>query len=233
MLKLRGARTTYFNKAGRLKRKTTKRIPLRRMPRAVIPEIKKIDFYLTATQFGVGSTDAVIRSPCQIAAGDNIANRTGNKVFMKYLLIRGDCTIDADDPLSLCRLEVMLDKQPNAGTATWANMYEATGNAVLDVHAQRAFATATRFKTLKSKTFKLGLGTTADGAITSAAAMNGNSPGQFHFKWKIPVNKYMTYVDGSAAVPTTNNIVIVVWGQQAVATGPLVNYTVRGYFSDA
>jgi len=188
--------------------------------RSIRPEIKKFDDTTWSSETLDDYVSPSLSNLIQIGQGDLISNRQGNKIFLKYIMVRGwlvgSATAGVRTPV---RISIVLDKQPNAANAAWADVYQSHANVNLNMNAQPNFGNSSRFKILKDKTFNIEYST------------GGGSSLQM-FKFKVPVNKYVTYVNQNAAVPATNNVLALGWSTLTANT-PQVTMVARAYYTDA
>jgi len=187
---------------------------------AVRPEIKKFDEGTWQTETIDDYVSPSLNNLIQIGQGDTISNRTGNKIFLKYLMvrgwIRGSNTAGVRTPV---RLAFILDKQANAGNVAWTDVYQSLANVNTNMAAMPNLGNSSRFKILKDKTFDIEYST-------------GGGKSLYYFKFKIPVNKIVTYVNANAAVPATNNVCALAWSTLTADT-PQLSMVTRAYYTDS
>jgi len=184
------------------------------------PQIEKkyLDKYYVPAGSWIGvtkGTASVVDDLLKIVAGGEVNQRIGNKITVRNVNIRGELQLNTSLPTNQApqvRMVLVLDKQANAGTAEWKNVFEeayltpSTHTDPQDLNLQlqmRNMSQAKRFQVLKDKTITLNSG----GQCQVGANVYLTTTSKFFkMSWRgaLPVS----YASAAAATPTTNNLLL-------------------------
>lgn len=168
-------------------------------------EWKWFDDTMSSTASIVNGT--VIDSICKIPQGTNVSERIGNKITVKSISLRGYSYLDQQTTQlsnGLVRIILFIDKQSVGYTASVSDVL-----AVTDFISHVNLHNSDRFIILKDKVFDIELQT-----CTTASTEATWKPWQIYTK----VNVDVDYAGSAAAIPTVNNI-----GVLLIASGNWVN----------
>lgn len=149
-------------------------------------------------------------SLCGIASGTSDAQRIGNKVFAKYVEIRGE--VENQDTVNdyphTFRLICYVDKQPGGVENTVGNLLECGYADYTAVYASRNLNYRERFNVLKD--------------VTITLAAPGTSACHVPFHLFIPLNIMTTYMGSTDGISSINSNAIYIavlsdcWGTEVV-----------------
>lgn len=168
--------------------------------------------------------------------GDDIANRTARKVFVKKIRIYGAITTTAQSGLALpeqpcnVRLVIYQDKQTNASNLNVAQLVLLSGNASQATNMFMNPSQFGRFKILKDK--KIVLQNPSNAGTTTAA--NISYPGLVrNFKFTINVNEYVNYnnTNGGTVADVVDNSFHLMVNCTNVEMAPTIEYKARTVFT--
>lgn len=208
----------------------------------IVADNHYFDSYLVDTAIPVSTADwsgceldpATINCLFAPAQGDDIAQRTGRKVFVKNIRIRGSIIMPAQATQSTLdvpprvRIVIYCDKQTNA-TQSQAEDVIASGN-VLPLNMFQSTVNFGRFKVLKDKTYILN----GYAAVNNTGATGGVLQGSVKrdFKFSIKINMWVNYNAGTSG--NVGDIVDNSWHfiacTDGAATAPTINYRCRTTF---
>ena len=173
----------------------------RRPPAAVAlaPEKKFFDS-VTITD---ATTTASILNLNNMAAGDTVLLRDGNKIICKSIQLRGTFQNESLAQNNVIRYMVIHDKNSNGTAPTAAQVFEGTPS----VQGMKSIANASRFTTLLDKTVVLNNLSDTAGAMAFAYISE---------YVKIPANLQLSaFADGTAAVPVSGSLSLIIIGSTA------------------
>lgn len=165
--------------------------------------------------------------------GDDIVNRTGRKVFVKNIRIRGTIGIASQtaqttaDTSPIIRIIVYQDSQTN-GAQSQAEDVINSGSAALAINMSMNPANFGRFKILKDKIYR-GQPVTMSGLTTAFV-----SPGYLiPFKMSIKVNQWVNYnaTNGGTVADVIDNSFHLIAQTENNTYAPSLAYKVRTTFS--
>jgi len=162
-------------------------------------------YFDTAITADAVSTGTIVQLT-SIAAGTTALTRVGNKVMMKSATIRLALALEGVLNNINARFMLVVDRQPNAATFAIASLLEAP-----TVESMPAIINKSRFKILWDH-------------VVTANDFGGASVTKAFIKHfvKIPEEcNLTTYFDGTAAIPTTNSLVLVYLSDTAAGTTDL------------
>lgn len=205
-------------------------IPIRRLPRAVRPEVKKFDnAFWNAETIDNAAAWSFNDKMLNISKGDNVEDRTGNKIFVKYIVGRAVVTssTDADKGLSQIRLGCIIDREPAASagsTPNFSTIFENQTTDQLDFCAPINKSTTGRYKLVYDKFFTLydrytGIPATPIGVQTR------------YIKFKIPIRKFVQYDSTSTVVQAGCQVYMFAYSALTANT-PQISMVTRTYFTD-
>jgi len=164
--------------------------------------------------------------------GDDIANRSGRKVFLKKIRIFGQMAVaaqsaqTAQDTPTIVRVVVVEDQQTNA-TAMTGGLVLAQGSNTLAIHMGMSTTNFGRFRILKDKTYVLQAADYSglSGAFVAAGVSRT-------FKFSIKVNKWINFngTNGGTVADIVDNSYHFMAHTQGT-NGASISYKVRGTFS--
>lgn len=175
----------------------------------------------------VGNTPSTNFNTMRLAAGTGPDQRIGLKVYAKYivakLLVEQSTSINFDT----YRIDVWMDKQPNATNPGWTNLY-STGGAATDfdnITAITSDVSRNRFRLLKSKVV-------TERALLTSTTGPTVGPNQRFWKWYIPIKKQIRYASTGAGNPDSGcNIFFIGWSTAGSDT-PKVYMTTQFCYTD-
>lgn len=209
----------------------TRRIPLRALPRSVIPEVKRFfDNSTTAQTLTTAAAGAYFNYNINnIAQGSDISNRTGDMVYSKSFYIKGMIQGSGGANFDSYRVDLIEDREPlNGGVAGgWPSIYNSAYttntdgiNAMLNPSARQRFRIV---KTIKG-TLNTYLTSTTGPVVT---------PGVRHFKWYVKTNKKQRFNVTTASNPYWGvRYFIVAWSDVTTNT-PVLWLNCEHRFTDA
>lgn len=244
----RGAR--FVNKVMRkMRRQSNKRkynlarrrkIPLSKIPKSILPEVKKFDYEGSLLNIQTAGTGPLQTSAfTNISQGDTVSTRTGQAIFVKYVVINMLITSSEVATWNSTRIAFHLDKQPYgssyAAGVPWTTLYEDASTNILDTLSMPNTTSTGRFKLVKSIFFVrsphlIEVSGGAPGA-TPVDSIAANPPVHFHIK--IPINKTVRFQDGSNEVSSGVKLYLTAWSNQDAGSCPIMNFYARTYFTDA
>lgn len=186
------------------------------LARSVRPELKYLDTNATDTDI---YTTSGVASLTTIIQGDGVSNRSGQKVRLKSIQIKGILQQDTDTAgvTNLYRLVILIDKKCEAGAPTWTdvfnneNIYSLRDLAVNNVDPKR-------FKIIWDRTFRTKLDA------------DGTSEEKKHFKFYKKLNHEAEYIQNGGA-GGSGGIYILYLGTSATTVTDL-SYEARVRFTD-
>ena len=120
-------------------------------------EKKFIDVSNSSTAFPTNTTGTLVLLN-GIDAGGTQVQRTGNSIKITSLMLEGFITLNASATNDMCKVSLILDKQPNGAVASWSDIFEVGSGS--SATAQRNKLTVDRFVVLKQ--FDMTLATAGD-----------------------------------------------------------------------
>lgn len=165
--------------------------------------------------------------------GDDISSRTGRKIFVKSIRIRGAVTYAAQATQTLCdeglyvRIVCFKDKQTNTGQAT-GDLVLSQGAASDAVFFAMSLANLGRFEILKEKIILVSEAPLVAGLTTAYVQPGGIRP----FKMSIKLNDVVHYnaTNGGTVADVVDNSyhIIALCNNQSLA--PAISYKARTVF---
>lgn len=164
--------------------------------------------------------------------GDDISNRTGRKVFVKKIYIKGVIQVNAQtaqtaqDEAANVRVICFQDKQTNAAQATGdLVILQGAGSDAISMGASAV--NFGRFRILKDKRF------TFDAPVYSGLTTAFVAPGMIqNFKWSIKVNQWVNFnaTNGGTVADIVDNSFHVIALGNVSSLSPSISYKVRTVF---
>lgn len=216
-----------------------RRLPLRKMPKSVLPEIKRRDNYYASPS--LESTSGTVYQTSlftSIPVGDAFNERTGSKVFIKYVTFKILVVPSATVTWNAWRIAFHIDKEPMASTYAagipWTTMYQDTGNVTNNLNAPPNQTLVGRLKIVKElfsiKSPHL-LQVSGGPDPTPITSVQANPPIRYTFK--IPINKVVHYGNGTNEIQSGVKLYLTGWSNQNGAAAPIMYAVARTYFTDA
>jgi len=178
---------------------------------------------IAEASYGLNTTGSVTMLN-GVATGTDFTDRIGRSITMKSVLIQGYTeTEDTDVAATLCRVMIILDKQPNAALPTIANIFNAaTSSAPLNL------TNRDRFRVIMEKMFVCGY---YNKTATFSLGDQTSKLVKKYIKMNIPV----TYNGTGATIAAiqSNSLLLVTLGNQAAGAGYTFKGSVRVRFVDA
>lgn len=165
--------------------------------------------------------------------GDDIFNRSGRKIFVKTIRIRGVLTAPPAATGTLggtpnqIRIVVYQDKQTNTAQSQGEDLL-SQGAGSDAMHMGMNVANLGRFKILKDKLYVMGNNLNIGGA-TGAFVYSGQ---QIHFKYDIIVNDWVNYnaTNGGTVADVVDNSFHLIANATSGTLTPQITYKVRTTF---
>lgn len=175
-----------------------------------------LKYHDTGGSTTVSNDDWLVRKALDIPQGTGYDKRTGLKVALKNICVRGTIRVFADwlqgktsyetNCVSYARVYLVLDEQPNGTTADEADIFTNTTDGHYNT-SHRKLENSDRFKILAQEEVAIPVTLCfhpADGSGTGVF-LQGMAP----FMVMLDVNYRARYADGSTAPPITNNVLVV------------------------
>jgi len=188
-------------------------------------ELKFKDTSKGATSVAVAGT-ILDDSLVEIAEGNTDSQRSGNKITVKSVMLRGRALLpgatQANDNTNTWRVIIYLDKQANGATAATTDILAGTP----DAFSFNNLDNSDRFRTLAEETITL----SNEGAAASGAAWIANSSEKYFFmKAKLNMSVKYSGTNGVIGDIRSANIGVMAISMNTVGT---IQYTARVKFTD-
>lgn len=211
------------------KYKKTGKIPMSALPRAIVPEMKRVNLVIeNETTYVLGNSLGTIQLPFHISTGSGVQKRIGVKIQARGIHIKGHFYNRNGNPAYMVRMLVLQDKTNNSQTFNGDEFLMKAGVAVS--HAQ---GTESSYLSVNKNRYKV----YSDKLIKLSSA-NTNAENLKIFNTFIKLNMPIKY-DGETGMDiATNNIQIVYFPinpSNAVSTTEQIqaNYSTTAYYMDA
>lgn len=178
---------------------------------------------------------SMIGSMLNIAQGNTFETRLGNKVFVKSILVKLRFSTSVSQAYPGVSVAVVEDREPNArggdsAATLWDKCFKNTGAATNNMMALPRPGYNSRFKIKKFMYLPLNPG----GSYYDTGAANPRWTPATHFvRINIPVNKEISYTDGSTAPPNGGAGYYVFAWSDTNANTTKVDCVTRVYFKDS
>lgn len=172
----------------------------------------------------VADTTGTITLLNGVATGDDFTDRTGRKIVMKSLYIRGLVkNVDISSGPCLCRLLVVYDNQANGAAPVILDVLkEATSTSQFNLNNRD------RFRIIMDKQYAIGA---IDNTATQAYAA-GPSIQVYKLYKKINLETIFSGVTNAIASIQTGSVYVITIGDQAANAGGTFKFTTRIRFVD-
>lgn len=204
------------------------KIPMARLPRAVKPEMKRVDRVIENQSLLVLGQSSHTMTPCKIAGGIEEGQRVGNKVLARGLHLKGHFFNRSGNPCLFVRMLVLQDKKQLATDIVGSELLVKAGSNVnYDQGTESAYLSINKYRyaVLLDKTIKLG-------------AINTNGENIKMFNHFIKLNKTLTFGGTASSSIESTNIQIFVYpinpsGTSTVLESIQYNQNATLYYNDA
>lgn len=178
---------------------------------------------------------SLLASILNVAQGNTFETRVGNKIFVDRILVKCRFSTSVSQAYPGVSIAVVEDLEPSArggdsAATLWDKVFKNTGAAVTNIMALPRPGYNSRFRVRKFMYLPLNPG----GSYYDTGAANPRwTPATRHVTLKIPINKVISYADGTTNPPVGGcGIYVFAWSDTNSNTTK-VDAVSRVYFRDA
>lgn len=224
----------------RKSRKFKRKIAVSQLPKQVRPEIRKRDMpYINAAAAGTATANYYVNGNFfDITKGDNIDNRQGNRIFAKFVTLKGQVHFSATQADTICRVVLLIDNEPStnslASPPNWVDVFQTTaGTANSQLLAPLNSTYTGRFRIVKSWSWSRSphIFDIDSSAGVLSAATSAIAP--VMFSARVRINRILQFVSGAPNdVAHGCKLYMFAWSNND-ANKPQITATARTYYTDA